>query len=875
MTSVSTATLSPADERTLPEEGSRTAESRREPGSLRERLFRPGWPLAAILVPFPLWWALGLSEWIVPIMVVPMAVHLLHQRSVLVPRGFGVWIAFLFWVAVGGLLLQVDALGAVADNSSTRWITFGYRLAWYVSITVVLLYVVNTRREFSTTRIVRIVACLFLTVTAGGLLGVLLPFFEFKSLVELVLPRALANTPLIKGMIHPQAAQLMSVLGYVSPRPSAPYPFTNTWGLNFTLTLPFFLWAWLGKDAGWRRLAAGPVLAVAAIPFVFSVNRGMWGACVAVALFVAIRAALTGRPGVLAGVVAGALAVALILAVTPLGTIVSLRFESKGSEQGRTDLGTLAVRSVTATSPIVGLGSTRNVQGSFNSISQGSTAQCPACSPPSLGTQGQLWLVVFSQGLVGLALFLTFFGRIFLRHVRQRSPVVTVCLAVMVGWTVTLPVYNSLGTGMLVLMVAVGLLCREGSPSAGRLPTRTDPSYALLDRYTAALRAGLPVLAVTGLIGLSAGWWWHTAHPTPYQATASVSLTEPPRYPSPGYARANADTDAQLVAGLAVRSAAAKASGESLAAVSQHLTVTATPNTRVLHLHLVAPTARAARAGVDAATEAFLAVRADRLEGDRTRELATLDKSARALASAINMLDTEVRSQRLASLGHDDRLLTAVPRDHRNELLAQANLVGRQTARIHGLVLTGGSRTAATLVTQSRDRIKVDLVSGVTAGLGLGGLLVVLWGAAGPRLGRARDIEAVTGLPLLAHAPATTAGVRAVSRLFAHLPLAYVSARERDPDASVMAHRLAEVTGRPRQRAGAVIVASGRTRCESVLACQNRLALQGIPVHGLVLAEPTGTTTTYGNKTHIWHGARALRDTLAGALASARTKGKR
>ena len=43
-----------------------------EPTTLTQRLFKPGWPLAAILVPFPLWWVLGVSEWIVPAMVVPM-----------------------------------------------------------------------------------------------------------------------------------------------------------------------------------------------------------------------------------------------------------------------------------------------------------------------------------------------------------------------------------------------------------------------------------------------------------------------------------------------------------------------------------------------------------------------------------------------------------------------------------------------------------------------------------------------------------------------------------------------------------------------------------------------------------------------------------
>jgi capsular polysaccharide biosynthesis protein len=808
------------------------------PTRLTHHLFKPGWPLAAVLVPFPLWWVLGVSEWVVPAMVLPMALHLLRQRSVLVPRGFGWWMAFLLWVFAGGFLLQVDALGAVADNSSTRLVTFGYRVVWYVSITVVLIYVVNTRRQLSTTRIIRMVACLFVTVTLGGVLGVVAPYFEFKSVAELLLPGSLTKFQLIRSMVHPQAAQLQLVLGYAAPRPSAPFTFTNTWGLNFAVTLPFFLWAWLGRDAGWRRWAAGPILLVAAVPFIYSLNRGLWGACIAMALFVAVRAALTGRPGVLAGIVAGAAALAMLLAVSPLGDIVALRFSNKGSEEGRTNLGTLAIRSVTATSPIVGLGSTRNVQGNFQSITGGSTAQCPRCSPPSLGTQGQLWLVVFSQGLAGLALFLMFFARIFLRHIRLRAPEATVALAAVVAWGVTLPVYNSLGTGMLIVMIAVGLLCREGAvdTGTGSLPGADDPSLRSFEHYVAALKGGLPVIAVMTVLGLSLGALWQLAQPSPHKATASVLLSEPPRYPSPGYARTNVDTDGQLVASKTVRDAAVRASGQSPSEIAEHLTVTATPNTRVLHLHLTAPTAAAAEAGVDAATDAFLDGRTARLEADRVAELAKLRGTALTLAAAINVLNDEVQTggkRRDSSRIVDPA--SAVARDHRNELLPRSDAAARQSARIAGLVLSGGHRTAATVVTQSSDRWRVDLISGATAGLALGALLALLWSAAGPRLKRVKDIEGSAGLPLLAEVPGAPDDVRSLAHLFVDRPMAYVAATEGDAVASSMADRLTDRTRRPRNGGGAVIIASSRTRLDQVLACRHRLQLQDIPVRGLVV----------------------------------------
>ena len=49
----------------------------------------------------------------------------------------------------------------------------------------------------------------------------------------------------------------------------------------------------------------------------------------------------------------------------------------------------------------------------------------PALQPPALGTQGQLWLVVFSQGLLGAAMYLAFFGLSFFRHLSRRSPTAT------------------------------------------------------------------------------------------------------------------------------------------------------------------------------------------------------------------------------------------------------------------------------------------------------------------------------------------------------------------------------------------------------------------------------------------------------------------
>ena len=68
----------------------------------RRRLLPPRWPLHALFAGFPLWWVLGLGGFIWLILAVPMAAWLLRQKTVLAPRGFTIWVAFLLWMFGSG-----------------------------------------------------------------------------------------------------------------------------------------------------------------------------------------------------------------------------------------------------------------------------------------------------------------------------------------------------------------------------------------------------------------------------------------------------------------------------------------------------------------------------------------------------------------------------------------------------------------------------------------------------------------------------------------------------------------------------------------------------------------------------------------------------
>ncbi len=707
----------------------------------RQRLLKPGWPLAAIFVLFPLWWALGLSEWACVILAAPMAFSLIRQRHITVPRGYGWWLLFLAWVCIGIVLLHVPAYGAVADHSATRYLTWAYRLAWYLAITVTGLYVLNKKDEISTTRVARIVSCLFLTVVAGGLLGVFAPHFQFTSLMEIVLPQSITQAQFVEHMIHPTAAQLQDVLGFSAPRPSAPYTYTNIWGLNYAVTLPFFVYAWCRRDSGWRRYAAPVVLLVSAVPVIYSINRGMWAALVVMAVFVAARAALSGRPAVMGAIALGAVALVVVVASTSLSGVVEARFSNTGSAQGRTHLGTLTVKSVTRTSPVVGLGSTRNVQGNFNTITGGATANCPRCSPPALGTQGQLWLVVFTQGWVGLILYLGFFALVFLRSRRSRAPVVTMGLSVLVASFVTMPFYNALGTGLLVVMIAVALLARQEAAEGRTLPTLTT--------YAGPVRRHLAVIALCGLIGLDVAALWQVARGVPYIATETILVPQASSLPSGGDGPMTIDTEAQGLSSQAVADAVQRATGNELDRDSNDLRAVAVPNSRVLRISYQANGAKTATAGVQAATTAFLTQRQQQLDRELADEIATLRSQALGLDTSVRTLDDA-----LAVVGDTNSpvpvVQTRATREQLTNLLTRIDKVNYQLTHAIGTASRTGGVIQPTKVVPQNQAWNVSLSSGLMLGLLAGSVTALFLDRRGRRLRTPDDVLHGVGMPTLA-----------------------------------------------------------------------------------------------------------------------------
>ena len=151
----------------------------------------PGWPLKALLLGLPLWWALGVGAFIFIFASILMAVDMYRRGRLRLPAAFGVWLLFLLWVAAGVFVLWAHAPGTVDGGGPARLVGYGFRGLWYLAITVAMLYPLSfSSRVLPGMTVVRWLAIAFLFVAGGGLLGVLLPSFQFPSPMEFILPGA-------------------------------------------------------------------------------------------------------------------------------------------------------------------------------------------------------------------------------------------------------------------------------------------------------------------------------------------------------------------------------------------------------------------------------------------------------------------------------------------------------------------------------------------------------------------------------------------------------------------------------------------------------------------------------------------------------------
>ncbi|MDH3678807.1 MAG: hypothetical protein OEV40_02530 [Acidimicrobiia bacterium] len=394
----------------------------------------PQWPLTLMIGAYPLWFVLGLSGFMWVVLALPMAGALLRHRRLVVPKGIGFWVIFL--LAVAGSAFSIDTVGRLSG--------YVLRFGYYGAATVFLLYLLNGGRSVPVPRIVRSFTVLWMFTVAGGCLALVLGDVSFRSPTYHLIPSALLGNELINTLVTPGFADLQDIIGFPVPRPKAPFAYTNSWGSMMALSTPFAFMALADDRVGLPPRLVRAVLALSVVPIVVSLNRGLWLSLGIGIAYAAIRFGVAGRTKPLVRLVVAAVVVAAVLALSPLGDLVDSRLDNGHSDGDRTSLAIAALEGA-AERPLFGWGAPRPGVGGL----------------PSVGTHGQLWLVSFSHGFIGLIGFVGAIGSFFVRTGRQATTVGLWAHVVLLVAIVQMPVYLLIPHSLFAIMAAVAVAARS------------------------------------------------------------------------------------------------------------------------------------------------------------------------------------------------------------------------------------------------------------------------------------------------------------------------------------------------------------------------------------------------------------------------------
>ncbi len=427
------------------------------------------WPFYLVCVWAPVWWAMGLMS-LAFVVLAPFMVWSLarHRRRLQFPPPAVWWFGFLLVALLGLLALGRVAPGTLPEARSGQILAWLVDLVVFVTATLVMVWICShDESSLPLRRLMHYFGVLGLWTVAGGYLGLIVPHLAFRSPTELLLRATVGPGPWLSLLDSPRAAQVQDVLGdATSPRPAAPFPYTNSWGQMLSLLLVLGLAVWLTSENRWTRVRALLVVPVAAVPALLSLNRGLWIGVVVMVIWILVQLLRAGRLGaVVAGMCAVAvLAVALVL--SPAGQLIEDRGANGHSDSIRAALAADAVTGAIA-SPVIGWGGMRQIQGSPQSIAIGSSENCQQCGNRRIGSTGLLWYMMFAHGLLGAALYVTALASTLWRYRRDVTPTGVAASGVVVLSLVYMFTYTNSSIGLLTTLAAMAILYRNEQNSAG------------------------------------------------------------------------------------------------------------------------------------------------------------------------------------------------------------------------------------------------------------------------------------------------------------------------------------------------------------------------------------------------------------------------
>jgi hypothetical protein len=398
-----------------------------------------GWPLYAAFGLFPVWYLLGFGALIWFFLALPMTFSLVGRSNVRVPKGFGLYLLFFIWMMATIIQLQGSGLDRIFG--------FLYRAGLYYSAGVWCLYIYNAPKRLLPTRtILKVMTVMWIVVVVGGWLGIVAPNMQFHTVAESLMPHGLLNNDLVYTLVHPKVADVQTFLGYPVPRPQAPFDFSNNWGGNFALLLPFVCAFWAQLSTLARRNLLRLVAVASMIPVIFSLNRTLWLCLIVTLVYGGARFAVRGRKGLFQAICAVAIVGYILFNFGPTGQLIADRAKTPHSNQGRSILANEAADSVEK-SPLLGYG--------------GPKPSVVNPNLPPVGTQGQFWLVFFSHGVPGALFFVSFYVYATWRTRRVKTAAALWCHIVLLLAVIQMPFYGLLHMQVHILAIAFALACRE------------------------------------------------------------------------------------------------------------------------------------------------------------------------------------------------------------------------------------------------------------------------------------------------------------------------------------------------------------------------------------------------------------------------------
>lgn len=407
----------------------------------------PAWPVLALLWGFPLFWLLGATVITGVLLTVVMLSYLAHHRAVRFVPGVYAFTAFVVWVIPCAIML----------DSTARLMGYAYRFSILAIVGTALVYTISAGSQLSRRSIVNGLTFVWFVTIAGGVLGLLLPEVRLSTPVGLLLPESLTGNDYVHDLFFPPLAEVQHPFGSPTTfvRPSAPFPYANSWGVAIVLLTPVAVACFLQARSRLLRGAIVVGLAVMIAPAMATSNRGMFAALVLAAVYVVVRLAIRDRAAPVLSIAVLGVVGAVVLVANGLLAQISARQQYGDSSGTRFTLYDETFRR-TLQSPLLGYGAPRP-----------STEQAI-----SVGTQGYVWMLMFSFGFVGLALFVTFLWGTTLRTWRAPGDIDLVLHSTLVVASVVIAVYGLDVMQLLTIMLVAGVLLRrryglDDSPTGG------------------------------------------------------------------------------------------------------------------------------------------------------------------------------------------------------------------------------------------------------------------------------------------------------------------------------------------------------------------------------------------------------------------------